>query len=239
MCSDEMSALIWSLESFASAIIYFLPCLFCTIIAATSASAEYPCTSTGSGAIASAYSRAFADGLPITFVSGRSVGIGAYLARLGRRCIQRADQPMILTGYAALNKLLGREVYTSHMQLGGPKVIRLTSHIKTCVLKTVIPILCKAHWAYNLQLAQNLPWVSICIKAVCAQIGTCKLKPCCTWTGHGSEWSEPRGCCWWSGRSNCNFAVVKHYASSAWILPSLATHFRSFGPLHCLLSCKQ
>ncbi len=39
------------------------------------------------------------------------------------RCIQRADQPIILTGYAALNKLLGREVYTSHMQLGGPKVI--------------------------------------------------------------------------------------------------------------------
>jgi acetyl-CoA carboxylase/biotin carboxylase 1 len=28
-----------------------------------------------------------------------------------------------LTGYAALNKLLGREVYTSHMQLGGPKVM--------------------------------------------------------------------------------------------------------------------
>jgi len=50
------------------------------------------------------------------------VGIGAYLARLGRRCVQRADQPIILTGYAALNKLLGREVYTSHMQLGGPKV---------------------------------------------------------------------------------------------------------------------
>lgn len=40
-----------------------------------------------------------------------------------RRCIQRADQPIILTGYAALNKLLGREVYTSHMQLGGPKVM--------------------------------------------------------------------------------------------------------------------
>lgn len=52
----------------------------------------------------------------------RSVGIGAYLARLGRRCVQRADQPIILTGYSALNKLLGREVYTSHMQLGGPKV---------------------------------------------------------------------------------------------------------------------
>lgn len=55
-------------------------------------------------------------------ISGRAVGIGAYLARLGRRVIQRSDQPIILTGYAALNKVLGREVYTSHMQLGGPKV---------------------------------------------------------------------------------------------------------------------
>ena len=77
----------------------------------------------GSGAIASAYSRAFREGLTMTLVSGRTVGIGAYLARLGRRCVQRVDQPIILTGYNALNKLLGREVYTSHMQLGGPKVI--------------------------------------------------------------------------------------------------------------------
>ncbi|PRW58200.1 acetyl- carboxylase 1-like isoform A [Chlorella sorokiniana] len=77
----------------------------------------------GSGAIASAYSRAFREGFTITLVSGRTVGIGAYLARLGRRCVQREDQPIILTGYAALNRLLGRDVYTSHMQLGGPKVM--------------------------------------------------------------------------------------------------------------------
>lgn len=40
------------------------------------------------------------------------------------RCIQVADQPIILTGFSALNKLLGREVYSSQMQLGGPKVCR-------------------------------------------------------------------------------------------------------------------
>lgn len=135
----------------------------------------------GSGAIASAYSRAFREGFTITLVSGRTVGIGAYLGRLGRRwvaaleglrigwgvddraaelscwgggastpephcriwtvdvatvevppqgppprlwlclcrCVQREDQPIILTGYAALNRLLGRDVYTSHMQVGG------------------------------------------------------------------------------------------------------------------------
>ena len=41
----------------------------------------------GSGAIASAYSRAFREGFTLTLVSGRTVGIGAYLARLGRRCV--------------------------------------------------------------------------------------------------------------------------------------------------------
>ncbi|XP_057531974.1 acetyl-CoA carboxylase 1-like [Amaranthus tricolor] len=77
----------------------------------------------GSGAIASAYSRAYKETFTLTFVTGRTVGIGAYLARLGMRCIQRLDQPIILTGFSALNKLLGREVYSSHMQLGGPKIM--------------------------------------------------------------------------------------------------------------------
>ncbi|KAJ3673764.1 hypothetical protein LUZ60_005756 [Juncus effusus] len=77
----------------------------------------------GSGAIASAYSKAYKETFTLTFVTGRTVGIGAYLARLGMRCIQRLDQPIILTGFSALNKLLGREVYSSQMQLGGPKIM--------------------------------------------------------------------------------------------------------------------
>ncbi|GLJ49976.1 hypothetical protein SUGI_1062920 [Cryptomeria japonica] len=77
----------------------------------------------GSGAIAGAYSRAYQETFTLTYVTGRTVGIGAYLARLGMRCIQRLDQPIILTGYSALNKLLGREVYSSQMQLGGPKIM--------------------------------------------------------------------------------------------------------------------
>ena len=31
--------------------------------------------------------------------------------------------PMILTGFSALNKLLGKEVYTSQDQLGGPQIM--------------------------------------------------------------------------------------------------------------------
>ncbi len=56
----------------------------------------------GSGAIASAYNRVFREGFSVTLVSGRTVGIGAYLARLGRRCVQRTDQPIILTGCVLL-----------------------------------------------------------------------------------------------------------------------------------------
>lgn len=87
----------------------------------------------GSGAIAGAFSRAYRETFTLTYVSGRTVGIGAYLARLGMRCIQRVDQPIILTGFSALNKLLGREVYSSHMQLGGPKVMAVNGVVHITV----------------------------------------------------------------------------------------------------------
>lgn len=44
----------------------------------------------------------------LSYVTGRSVGIGAYLNRLGQRVIQSVDGPLVLTGYSALNKLLGK-----------------------------------------------------------------------------------------------------------------------------------
>ncbi|PWN34245.1 acetyl-CoA carboxylase [Meira miltonrushii] len=77
----------------------------------------------GSGLIAGETSRAKEEIFTATIVTGRSVGIGAYLARLGERVIQVEGSPMILTGYQALNKLLGREVYTSNLQLGGPQIM--------------------------------------------------------------------------------------------------------------------
>lgn len=40
----------------------------------------------------SVYARAFQEGFTITLVSGRTVGIGAYLARLGRRSVVIAEQ---------------------------------------------------------------------------------------------------------------------------------------------------
>lgn len=77
----------------------------------------------GSGLIAGETSRAYDDIFTITLVTARSVGIGAYLVRLGERAVQVEGQPIILTGAAALNKVLGREVYTSNLQLGGTQIM--------------------------------------------------------------------------------------------------------------------
>ncbi|KAH8078525.1 acetyl-CoA carboxylase [Aureococcus anophagefferens] len=77
----------------------------------------------GSGLIAGVTSRAYEETFTLSYVSGRSVGIGAYLNRLGQRIIQMKRGPMILTGFQALNKLLGKKVYTSQDQLGGPQVM--------------------------------------------------------------------------------------------------------------------
>lgn len=54
----------------------------------------------GSGAIAGETSRAYQSNMTITFVTGRTVGIGAYITRLGHRVIQKANNaPILLTGY--------------------------------------------------------------------------------------------------------------------------------------------
>ena len=78
----------------------------------------------GSGLIAGETSRAYEDIFTLTVVLGRTVGIGAYLVRLGQRTIQKSSaSPIILTGYQALNKLMGVEVYSTNDQLGGPGIM--------------------------------------------------------------------------------------------------------------------
>ena len=77
----------------------------------------------GSGLIAGEMAKCY-DSIPtISVASGRTVGIGAYLVRLGRRVVQTKGSPIILTGNNALNKLLGKEVYTSNSQLGGTNIM--------------------------------------------------------------------------------------------------------------------
>ena len=73
----------------------------------------------GSGLIAGETSVAYNQIFTLTLVVGRTVGIGAYLVRLGQRTIQKTRMsPIILTGFQALNKLMGRDIYTTNDQLG-------------------------------------------------------------------------------------------------------------------------
>lgn len=45
------------------------------------------------------------------------------MVRLGQRTIQVEYAPIILTGANALNKVLGRDVYSSNLQLGGTQIM--------------------------------------------------------------------------------------------------------------------
>ncbi|KAJ8909874.1 hypothetical protein NQ315_013508 [Exocentrus adspersus] len=75
------------------------------------------------GLIAGETSSAYEEVVTISMVSCRAIGIGSYLLRLGQRVIQIENSHIILTGYSALNKLLGREVYASNNQLGGIQIM--------------------------------------------------------------------------------------------------------------------
>ncbi|VDN04662.1 unnamed protein product [Thelazia callipaeda] len=77
----------------------------------------------GSGMIAGETSRAYNEVITYCLVTGRTVGIGAYVARLSRRICQVENADIILTGAPALNSVLGREVYTSNGQLGGTEIM--------------------------------------------------------------------------------------------------------------------
>ncbi|WAR06945.1 ACAC-like protein [Mya arenaria] len=77
----------------------------------------------GSGMIAGESSQAYTDIVTINLVTCRAIGIGAYLVRLGQRIVQVENSHIILTGAGALNKVLGREVYTSNNQLGGIQIM--------------------------------------------------------------------------------------------------------------------
>ncbi|GLH16303.1 Uncharacterized protein GBIM_20609 [Gryllus bimaculatus] len=75
------------------------------------------------GMIAGESSSAYKEIVTISMVTCRAIGIGSYLVRLGQRVIQIENSHIILTGYQALNKLLGREVYASNNQLGGIQIM--------------------------------------------------------------------------------------------------------------------
>ncbi|XGW34324.1 hypothetical protein V3C99_018295 [Haemonchus contortus] len=77
----------------------------------------------GSGMIAGETSAAYDEVPTYCLVTGRTVGIGAYTARLAHRIVQTRSSHLILTGAPALNTLLGKEIYTSNNQLGGIQIM--------------------------------------------------------------------------------------------------------------------
>lgn len=77
----------------------------------------------GASKIAAETSHANREIFTLGYCTARNIGIGSYVLRLGQRVIQQREAPIILTGYLALNKLLGSNVYESNLQLGGPEVM--------------------------------------------------------------------------------------------------------------------
>lgn len=57
------------------------------------------------GLIAGETSQSYKEIVTISMVTCRAIGIGSYLLRLGQRVVQIENSHIILTGYAALNKV--------------------------------------------------------------------------------------------------------------------------------------
>jgi biotin carboxylase/acetyl-CoA carboxylase carboxyltransferase component/biotin carboxyl carrier protein len=112
----------------------------------------------GSGLIAGESSQAYDEIFTLTYVTARSVGIGAYLVRLGQRVIQKETAaPIILTGYSALNKVLGHEVYGSNDQLGGTKIMHPNGVTHTVVQDDVQGVGAILDWLSFVPVARGQP----------------------------------------------------------------------------------
>lgn len=62
--------------------------------------------------IAGETSQSYNEIVTISMVTCRAIGIGSYLIRLGQRVVQIDNSHIILTGFAALNKvLIYKEIY--------------------------------------------------------------------------------------------------------------------------------
>lgn len=122
----------------------------------------------GSGMIAGETSAAYDEIFTLTVVTGRSVGIGAYLVRLGQRTIQKTEgAPIILTGYQALNKLMGKEIYTTNDQLGGGGLIMYPNGVTHLLADDHLDSIVKAvKWLSYVPKARGAPLPITDIKAV-------------------------------------------------------------------------
>jgi acetyl-CoA carboxylase / biotin carboxylase 1 len=89
----------------------------------------------GSGLVAGESSAAYDETFTHTYVTVRSVGIGAYSVRLGQRVIQKENAATaILTSFSALKKCLVHDVFWSNTQLGGAAIMH-SNGIKQLVVQ--------------------------------------------------------------------------------------------------------
>ena len=110
----------------------------------------------GSGMIAGITSRAYESTFTASLVTGRSVGIGAYLVRLGQRTVQNQG-PILLTGAGALNKLLGRDVYTSNLQIGGTQIMHANGVSHLVVHDDLRGVQALLHWLSFVRERRDAP----------------------------------------------------------------------------------
>eukprot|EP00730_Choanoeca_flexa_P002935 TRINITY_DN11234_c0_g1_i1.p1 TRINITY_DN11234_c0_g1~~TRINITY_DN11234_c0_g1_i1.p1 ORF type:complete len:1256 (+),score=364.96 TRINITY_DN11234_c0_g1_i1:514-3768(+) len=121
----------------------------------------------GSGEIAGETSRSYEENFTMTLVACRSVGIGAYLVRLGHRTIQNERSHIILTGHTAINKLLGKEVYSSSLQLGGPQIMYSNGVSHLTSLHDYDGVLQALHWLSYVPVAKGQP-LPVCRASIAA-----------------------------------------------------------------------
>lgn len=111
----------------------------------------------GSALIAGETSLAYDEIFTLSVATCRSVGIGAYLIRLGQRVIQKENQPIILTGVGALNNLLGREVYRNNLQIGGPQIMHANGISHRIIKDDIQGIEEVIKWLSFVPLSNELP----------------------------------------------------------------------------------
>ncbi|XP_062514869.1 acetyl-CoA carboxylase-like [Corticium candelabrum] len=111
----------------------------------------------GSGMIARETSLAYNEIVTLSLVSCRTIGIGAYLVRLGQRIVQVENSNIILTGAGALNKVLGKQVYSSNNQLGGPRIMHYNGVTHLAVGDDLAGVQAIVHWLSYIPAVRNAP----------------------------------------------------------------------------------
>jgi acetyl-CoA carboxylase/biotin carboxylase 1 len=127
----------------------------------------------------------------MAYVTGRSVGIGAYCSRLCQRVIQHAEAPLILTGASALNKVLGREVYASNAQIGGPRVMGANGVSHLVVTDDVRGVSSILRWLSYVPKRKGapLPFLSPAAAIASSDGGFDTIHRCCiTFSTAGRSW---------------------------------------------------